>query len=71
MKTITNKSNFVIVVTNGFVSKEIPIHGQEIIQDDEINGNYTLNNIVCFVRMKRVEILSLFCFRRNFRENRL
>ena len=40
MKTITNKSNFVIVVTNGFVSKEIPIHGQEIIQDDEINGNY-------------------------------
>ena len=40
MKTITNKSNFVIVVTNGFISKEIPIHGQEIIQDDEINGNY-------------------------------
>ena len=40
MKTITNKSNFVIVVTNGFVSKEIPIHGQEIIQDDEINGTY-------------------------------
>ena len=37
MKTITNKSNFVIVVTNGFISKEIPIHGQEIIQDDETN----------------------------------
>ena len=43
MKTITNKSNFVIVVTNGFISKEIPIHGQEIIQDDEINGNYSFD----------------------------
>ena len=40
MKTITNKSNFVIVVTNEFISKEIPINGQVILQDDEINGNY-------------------------------
>ena len=40
MKTITNKSNFVIVATNEFISKEIPINGQVILQDDEINGNY-------------------------------
>ena len=40
MKTIINKSNFVIVVTNEFISKEIPINGQVILQDDEINGNY-------------------------------
>lgn len=39
--------------------------------DDEINGIYALNNGEGLDRMKRVEILSLFCFRRNFRENRL